>query len=163
MRRDVELVVNGRGHTLAPEPGETLATTLRDRLHLTGTHVACGRGECGTCTVLLDGEPVLACLTLTSGAGGGRVTTIEGLATAEALHPVQQAFIDHDAVQCGFCTPGQVLAAVALLARHQDPDDEAIRQAMSGNLCRCGTYPRIVSAIRAAAHSLHAPTPAHER
>jgi aerobic-type carbon monoxide dehydrogenase small subunit (CoxS/CutS family) len=163
MRQDVELVVNGRDHTLAPEPSETLAATLRDRLHLTGTHVACGRGECGSCTVLLDGEPVLACLTLTIGAAGASVTTIEGLATAGALHPVQQAFIDHDAVQCGFCTPGQVLAAVALLARHPDPDEDAIRQAMSGNLCRCGTYPRIVSAIRDAARARRAPAPAHER
>jgi xanthine dehydrogenase YagT iron-sulfur-binding subunit len=162
-RADVELVVNGRSHAVAAEPGETLAATLRDRLHLTGTHVACGRGECGTCTVLLEGDPVLACLTLTRGAAGARVTTIEGLAANGQLHPVQQAFIEHDAVQCGFCTPGQVLAAVALLARDAYPDEDAIRRAMSGNLCRCGTYPHIVSAIRAAARALQAPSAAHER
>lgn len=148
------LVVNGRARTVSVPAMETLATTLRERLHLTGTHVACARGECGTCTVLLDGDPVYACLTLTMAAAGARVTTIEGVAPAGALHPVQQAFIAHDAVQCGFCTPGQVMAAIALLHDDPDPDDEAIRRGMSGNLCRCGTYPRIVAAIRSAAAAL---------
>ncbi|HSA56953.1 MAG TPA: (2Fe-2S)-binding protein [Gemmatimonadaceae bacterium] len=156
----MELVVNGVRRVVEPAAAETLATTLRERLHLTGTKVACGRGECGTCTVLLEGEPVYSCLTLTRGvADGAPVTTIEGLGSPTELHPVQRAFIDHDAVQCGFCTPGQVLAAAAFLAREGPGndtvlDDEAIRRAMSGNLCRCGTYPRIVAAIRAAAQTM---------
>lgn len=156
----VALVVNGHDRTVTVPPDETLATTLRQTLHLTGTHVACARGECGACTVLLDGDPVYACLTLTVGAAGSRVTTIEGVGTPRDPHPVQQAFVAHDAVQCGFCTPGQVMAAIALLEHDPDPDDAAIRSAMSGNLCRCGTYPRIVEAIRAAAQSMRT---AHER
>ena len=119
-----------------------------DRLHLTGTKVSCARGECGSCTVLLDGRPVYSCLTITNACAGATVTTIEGLAAPGALHPMQRAFIDNDAVQCGFCTPGQVLAAVALLAESPVPDESQIRRAMSGNLCRCGTYPRIAAAIR---------------
>jgi len=150
------LTVNGRPHKLAPAPSETLAGTLRGQLHLTGTKVSCGRGECGACTVLLDGIPVYSCLTLTSACDGARVQTIEGLAPPDALHPVQAAFIAHDAVQCGFCTPGQVMAAVALLERDPEPDDESIRRAMSGNLCRCGTYPKILQAIRAASESMRA-------
>ena len=134
-----------------PAPGESLAGTLRGRFQLMGTKIACGRGECGACTVLLDGVAVYGCLTLTIACAGARVTTIEGLARGEVLHAVQQAFVDHDAVQCGFCTSGQLLAATALLQREPDPDDETIRRAMSGNLCRCGTYPRIVAAIHAAA------------
>jgi len=153
----VTLVVNGRDRAVDVPPTETLATTLRDRLHLTGTHVACGRGECGACTVLLDGDPVYACLTLTVGAAGSRVTTIEGVGSPQRPHPLQQAFVAHDAVQCGFCTPGQVMAALALLRRHPEPDDDTIRRAMSGNLCRCGTYPRIVDAIRSAAAAMRAP------
>mgnify|MGYP000368440472 CR=1 FL=1 len=151
----MHLLVNGREHDIAPEPFESLAGTLRTRLHLTGTKVACNRGECGACTVLVDGRPVYSCLTLTGACDGAAVTTIEGLSDADGgLHPVQRAFIDQDAVQCGFCTPGQVLAAVALLSQNAVPDESQIRRAMSGNLCRCGTYPRIVEAIRsvAAAH-----------
>ena len=144
----MELIVNGRKHEVTPDPIESLADTLRDRLHLTGTKVSCGRGECGSCTVLLDGRPVYSCLTITNACAGASVTTIEGLAAPGALHPMQRAFIDHDAVQCGFCTPGQVLAAVALLAESPVPDESQIRRAMSGNLCRCGTYPRIAAAIR---------------
>lgn len=153
----MELVVNGVRRSVQPQPAETLATTLREGLHLTGTKVACGRGECGACTVLLGGEPVYSCLTLTRGIDGAPVTTIEGLGAANELHPVQRAFIDHDAVQCGFCTPGQVMAAVALLSRANggEPDEETIRRQMSGNLCRCGTYPRIVAAIRSAWRVMH--------
>ena len=143
----MDLVVNGRKHELTPDPIESLADTLRDRLHLTGTKVSCGRGECGSCTVLLDGRTVYSCLTITNACAGATVTTIEGLAEPGALHPMQRAFIDHDAVQCGFCTPGQVLAAVALLLEVPAPDESQIRRAMSGNLCRCGTYPRIAAAI----------------
>jgi xanthine dehydrogenase YagT iron-sulfur-binding subunit len=140
--------VNGRAHDVSPEPIESLAETLRSRLHLTGTKVSCARGECGSCTVLLDGRVVYSCLTITNACAGAMVTTIEGLARPGELHPVQRAFIDNDAVQCGFCTPGQVLAAVALLAATPVPDESEIRRAMSGNLCRCGTYPRIAQAIR---------------
>lgn len=145
------LTVNGTPRTVDPGPVESLAETLRARLHLTGTKVACGRGECGSCTVLLDGRAVYACLTITNACDGAAVTTVEGLAPPGALHPVQQAFIEHDAVQCGYCTPGQVMAAVALLAATPVPDESDIRIAMSGNLCRCGTYPRIAAAIRAVA------------
>ena len=144
----MRLRVNGREHDVAPDAIESLADTLRERLHLTGTKVSCGRGECGSCTVLLNGRVVYSCLTITNACAGSDITTIEGLAAPGALHPVQRAFIDHDAVQCGFCTPGQVLAAVALLAGTPVPDESQIRQAMSGNLCRCGTYPRIAQAIR---------------
>ena len=153
----MELSVNGRKHDVAPGPIESLADTLRDRLHLTGTKVSCARGECGSCTVLLDGRPVYSCLTITNACEGASVTTIEGLAAPGALHPMQRAFIDHDAVQCGFCTPGQVLAAVALLEATPAPDESQIRRAMSGNLCRCGTYPRIAAAIRAVAGHGNAP------
>lgn len=148
-RTSMRLLVNGRAHDVTPEPVESLADTLRDRLHLTGTKVACARGECGACTVLLDGRAVYSCLTITNACAGASVTTIEGLAAPGHLHPVQRAFIDNDAVQCGFCTPGQVMAAVALLSTTPVPDESEIRRAMSGNLCRCGTYPRIAEAIRA--------------
>lgn len=149
----MRLTVNGADREVFPDGIESLAETLRSRLHLTGTKVACGRGECGACTVLLDGRPVYACLTITNACEGAAVTTIEGLAAPGGLHPVQRAFIEHDAVQCGFCTPGQVLAAVALLASQPSPDEATIRGAMSGNLCRCGTYPRILAAIRSVASS----------
>ena len=150
----MELTVNGRRYVVGPEPSETLSDTLRESLHLTGTKIACGRGECGACTVLLDGEPVYACLTLTISCEGASITTVEGLAPSGELHPIQQAFIEHDAVQCGFCTPGQLMAAAALLARVADPDDDMIRRSMSGNLCRCGTYPKIAAAIRSAASTM---------
>lgn len=149
----MRLTVNGADREVFPDGIESLAETLRSRLHLTGTKVACGRGECGACTVLLDGRPVYACLTITNACEGAAVTTIEGLAAPGGLHPVQRAFIEYDAVQCGFCTPGQVLAAVALLASQPSPDEATIRGAMSGNLCRCGTYPRILAAIRSVASS----------
>ncbi len=147
----MRLTVNDKAKDVTPEPGESLLTTLRDRLFLTGAKPGCERGECGACTVLLNGEPVYACLTLTQACDGETVTTVEGVARGEALHPLQEAFIAHDAVQCGFCTPGQVMAAVALLARDPAPSDAAIAEAMSGNLCRCGTYPKIARAIRSAA------------
>ena len=154
----MQLSINGRIREVGAEPHESLLTTLRDRLALTGTKLACDRGECGACTVLLNGDTVYACLTLTHACGGDDITTIEGIApagtlhaTAGALHPIQEAFIACDAVQCGFCTPGQVLSAYALLSRNPSPDHAAIAEAMSGNLCRCGTYPKIVQAIHAAA------------
>jgi xanthine dehydrogenase YagT iron-sulfur-binding subunit len=129
----------------------TLLDVLRERLGLTGTKKGCDRGECGACTVHLDGRPALACLTLAVLAEGREVTTIEGLARGDRLHPMQQAFVDHDALQCSYCTPGQVLSAVACVAQGQASSDDAIREFMSGNLCRCGAYPQIVAAVRAAA------------
>ena len=151
----MRLTVNGASYELVPG-SETLLTVLRDRLHLSGTKLVCGRGECGACTVLIadanEGRPrsVYACLALAAACDGSTVTTVEGLARAGDLHPLQQAFIEHDALQCGFCTPGQLLAAAALLARTAEPNEEEVRRGMSGNLCRCGTYPRIMQAVVAA-------------
>jgi len=150
----MRLIVNGSAHDVAAPGHETLLTTLRDRLDLTGTKLVCGRGECGACTVLLDGVSVYSCLTLTAACADRPVTTIEGLADGDALHRVQAAFIEHDALQCGFCTPGQILAAVALLDENPTPTEEHVRRGMSGNLCRCGTYPKIVRAVLAAAESV---------
>ena len=147
----VSLRVNGRTHEVDVPADERLLTTIRDRLELTGTKLVCGRGECGACTVMLDGRLTYSCLTLTRACDGQTVTTIEGVGAPDALHRVQQAFIAHDAAQCGFCTPGQVLAAVALLEENPEPDDDAITRGMSGNLCRCGTYPNIRLAIKSLA------------
>lgn len=155
----MRVTINGRARELSPEPLESLLTTLRERLFLTGTKQGCDRGECGACTVLLNGEPVCACLTLTQACDGESVTTVEGLAAGQVLHPLQEAFIAHDAVQCGFCTAGQLMSAAALLTRDASPDDDAIREAMAGNLCRCGTYPGIVRAIHSAAQAMRASAP----
>jgi xanthine dehydrogenase YagT iron-sulfur-binding subunit len=160
----MRLTVNGRTCQLDVAPDATLLSVLRDQLQLTGAKPACERGECGACTVLVadpDGkpEPVYSCLALAHAHEDDRVTTIEGLSDRtgpHSMHPVQAAFVEHDAVQCGFCTPGQVLAAVALLDRDPDPSDEAIVRAMSGNLCRCGTYPKIIRAIQSAALTMRA-------
>jgi xanthine dehydrogenase YagT iron-sulfur-binding subunit len=155
----MRFTVNGRPRQLDVAPDATLLSVLRDQLHLTGAKPGCERGECGACTVLVDSadgvpDPVYSCLALALAHEGDSITTIEGLASGQTLHPVQAAFVEHDAVQCGFCTPGQVLAAVALLARDAAPSDEAIVRAMSGNLCRCGTYPKIVRAIQGAASAM---------
>ncbi|MBN1773979.1 MAG: (2Fe-2S)-binding protein [Deltaproteobacteria bacterium] len=148
---DVVLTVNGVERKVRVSPGETLLFVLRERLRLTGTKEGCGKGECGACTVLLDGRPVNACLVLAGAAAGSAITTIEGLAAGDELHPLQRAFVDHGAVQCGFCTPGVVLAAKALLDEHADLDEATIRRGIAGNLCRCTGYVRIVEAIGAAA------------
>ena len=155
----MQLIVNGTTHQLDVAGSETLLTVLRDRLSLTGTKLSCERGECGACTVLLapPGQPrrsVYSCLTLAAACEAASVTTIEGLADGDGMHPLQEAFITRDAVQCGFCTPGQILAAVALLERNPTPTESDIRVAMSGNLCRCGTYPKIVLAVRDAAERM---------
>lgn len=150
----MRLTVNDRARDVTPEPHESLLVTLRERLFLTGAKPGCERGECGACTVWLNGEPVYACLTLTQACEGDSITTVEGLARGDALHPLQEAFIACDAVQCGFCTPGQLMAAAALLARDPAPGDADIARAMSGNLCRCGTYPKIAQAIRATAAAM---------
>lgn len=144
----VSLIVNGRTHEVDASFDERLVTTIRERLDLTGTKLVCGRGECGACTVLLDGRLAYSCLTLTHACEGNEITTIEGAGTPEAMGRVQQAFVAHDAAQCGYCTPGQVLAAMALLDANPSPDDDAITLGMSGNLCRCGTYPNIRQAIK---------------
>jgi len=145
------LQVNGRRHTVFVEPRATLLAVLRERLGLTGTKPGCERGECGACTVLVDGVPRYACLTLALEAEGHEVTTIEGLAEGGRLSAVQQAFVAEDAMQCGFCTPGQVMAAEGLLRKNPHPSVEEIRQGMSGNLCRCGAYDHIVKAVQRAA------------
>jgi xanthine dehydrogenase YagT iron-sulfur-binding subunit len=147
----ITLVVNGVGRTVDVEPRATLAEILRGPLGLTGTKVACDRGSCSACTVLLDGLPVCSCMTLAIDVGARRVTTIEGLAHGEHLHPVQEAFIEHDALQCGFCTPGIVMSCSALLARNPDPAADDVREAVSGHLCRCGAYPHVIAAVLAAA------------
>jgi xanthine dehydrogenase YagT iron-sulfur-binding subunit len=145
---DVMLRVNGSARRLRLDSRVTLLDALRDELDLTGTKKGCDQGACGACTVLLDGKRVLSCLTLAAQCEGREVTTIEGLTTDGRLHPVQEAFIRHDGFQCGYCTPGQTMSAVALLQEGRAGSDEEIREFMSGNLCRCGAYPNIVAAIR---------------
>jgi xanthine dehydrogenase YagT iron-sulfur-binding subunit len=147
----LSLNVNGSTSRFRLESRVTLLDALRDHLGLTGTKKGCDQGACGACTVLLDGKRVLSCLTLSAQCEGRDVVTIEGLATDGARHPVQEAFIRHDAFQCGYCTPGQIMSAVALLEEGRAGSDEEIREFMSGNLCRCGAYPNIVAAIRDAA------------
>ena len=147
----VRLKVNGRDQELRVEPRVSLLDALRERLGLSGTKKGCDHGQCGACTVLVDGRRVLSCLTLAVQADGRRVTTIEGLADGERLHPMQQAFLDHDALQCGYCTPGQIMSAVACVAEGHAESREQIREYMSGNLCRCGAYAGIVAAIEEAA------------
>src|SRR5262249_35948135 len=148
---DLTLRVNGSARRLRLDSRVTLLDALRDHLELTGTKKGCDQGACGACTVLADGKRVLSCLTLAAQCDGREVTTIEGLSGDGGLHPVQEAFIRHDGFQCGFCTPGQIMSAVALLAGGRAGSDEEIREFMSGNICRCGAYPNIVAAIREAA------------
>jgi xanthine dehydrogenase YagT iron-sulfur-binding subunit len=146
------LRVNGVEHRIALDPRTTLLDALRERLELTGTKKGCDQGQCGACTVLVDGRRVLGCLTFAWMVQDRDVTTVEGLAAADGtLHPVQQAFIDHDAFQCGYCTPGQIMSAVACIKEGHAGSDAAIREYMSGNLCRCAAYPNIVAAVRQAA------------
>jgi xanthine dehydrogenase YagT iron-sulfur-binding subunit len=158
MKVRINITVNGAPQELEVAGHETLIGVLRERLGLTGTKLSCGRGECGACTVLLanDGasrRAVYSCVTLAAACDGASVTTIEGLANG-TLHPLQEAFIARDAVQCGFCTPGQLLAAAALLEHNEAPNESDIRTALSGNLCRCGTYPNIVQAVQDAAQRM---------
>lgn len=146
----VTLQLNGQQHRLRLDPRVSLLDALREDLALTGTKKGCDHGQCGACTVLVEGRRVLSCLTLAAAASGHRVTTIEGLAQGDRLHPVQAAFLEHDAFQCGYCTPGQILSAVGLLGEGCPADAAAIRECMSGNLCRCGAYTNIVAAVQAA-------------
>jgi carbon-monoxide dehydrogenase small subunit len=147
----IALMVNGEPRETDAWAGESLLSTLRDRLGLPGSKNACEQGECGSCSVLLDGTLVCSCLVLAAQADGHEVVTVEGLASADTLHPVQQAFADTGAVQCGFCTPGFVVAAADLLRRVPDPSDDEIREALSGNLCRCTGYQKILDAVHLAA------------
>jgi aerobic carbon-monoxide dehydrogenase small subunit len=153
-RIPVSVTVNGTGREAEVEGRVLLVDFLREELGLTGTHSACDDGVCGACTVLADGQPVKSCLMLAAQVDGGDVTTVEGIGAPQSLHPVQQAFVDAGAVQCGYCTPGMVVATAALLARNPDPDDEAIRAGLVGNVCRCGGYQAIRDAVRLAAREL---------
>ena len=150
MNLGITLNVNGKDYPLEVKPNEILLNVLRDRLGLMGTKYGCGIGECGACTVLLEGRAILSCQTLAFTADGKRITTIEGLEEDGDLHPLQQAFIDEGAVQCGYCTPGMILSAKALLDAKPDPTNEEIKQAIRGNLCRCTGYTNIVRAIKTA-------------
>lgn len=147
---NIVLAVNGEEHVLSVYPNRTLLEVLRDELQLTGAKESCGQGSCGTCTILLDDLPVRSCLLLAAEAQGRRITTIEGLADRETLHPIQQSFIDHHAIQCGTCTSGMILTAKALLDEKAHPSESEIRMAISGNICRCTGYTKIVEAIEAA-------------
>lgn len=146
-KRIIQLTVNGDTHDLIATPNRTLLEVLRDDLSLTGAKEGCGEGACGTCTVLLDGQPIRSCLTLAVEVQGRAITTIEGLAEGGTLHPVQQAFVEHGAIQCGFCAPGMILVAKALLDVNPHPTEEEAREAISGNVCRCTGYAKIVEAI----------------
>ena len=146
-----EVVVNGVRRKLDADPERSLLGVLREDLDLTGTKYGCGEGQCGACTVLVDGQPARSCRTKLQAVAGKAVTTIEGLEKEGRLHPLQQAFLDAGAMQCGYCTAGMIMSGVALLARRADPSPADVARAMEGNVCRCGTYPRIVAALRAAA------------
>lgn len=150
----VKFMVNGRPYEIPIEPHMTLVEVLRDKLDITGTKLSCGAGECGACTVLIDGKPALSCLTLAMTAREKNILTIEGLAEGGNLHPIQKAFIDHGAIQCGFCTPGMILATKALLDENPNPNREEVKKALAGNLCRCTGYVKIVDAVLAAAEEM---------
>jgi aerobic-type carbon monoxide dehydrogenase small subunit (CoxS/CutS family) len=159
MPSSINLLINGQTVRVDAQPNETLLAVLREQLDLTGSKYGCGEGQCGACTVLIDGKAHRSCITPVSSVANKSVTTIEGLARGQHLHPVQQAFLDEDAMQCAYCTSGMIMSAVALLNNKRNPSDEEILQFMQGNICRCGTYPRIVSAIRKAAATMPEPRP----
>jgi len=150
----VEIIVNGRRRAFEVEPNALLINLLREETHLTGTKYGCGLGECGACTVHLDGEPVLACLTLAADADGRRVDTIEGVAEGDRLDPVQEVFLEEGAVQCGFCTPGFIMTTKALLAEKPEPSEAEIREYLKGNYCRCTGYVNIVRAVQTASRKM---------
>ena len=151
MKRPLHFTVNGEPRQVLAEPYYSLLDTLRDELRLTGTKKGCDEGDCGACTVLLNGVPVTSCLVLAHSAHDAEVTTVEGLATREGLHPVQQAFAEYGGLQCGFCTPGLIMSAVGLLEKNSNPTEEEVKYAIGGNLCRCTGYTKVVQAIMAAA------------
>jgi aerobic-type carbon monoxide dehydrogenase small subunit (CoxS/CutS family) len=150
----MELLVNGTRRRIRSAPERPLLYVLRDELGLTGAKYGCGEGQCGACTVLIDGVAVRSCLLAARDAAGKPITTIEGLAKGEELHPVQEAFLAEDAMQCGYCTPGMILASVGLLRKTPKPGESEIRRGLQGNLCRCGTYPRIIRAVQLASRRL---------
>jgi len=150
----ITLFVNGTEYALKVKPSATLLEAIREDLGLTGAKEGCGEGECGACTVLMDGEAVNACLILAAEADGRQITTIEGLAQGEELHPIQQAFVDLGGLQCGFCTPGMILSAKVLLQANPDPSEEEIKKALEGNFCRCTGYTKIIESVRAAARAM---------
>ncbi|MDR1572786.1 MAG: (2Fe-2S)-binding protein [Clostridiales Family XIII bacterium] len=154
MKQVLKLHINGEIYEIASSPNQTLLDTLREQLHLTGTKKGCNDGDCGACTVLIDGKPAASCTTLAFDTQGHKIVTIEGVSKGDLLHPVQQAFIDKFAIQCGFCTPGMVLTAVALLEETPNPTEDEIRDYMRGNLCRCTGYIKIIDAVNAAAEVL---------
>ena len=150
----MDLVVNGERLRVAVDPERSLLFVLRNQLNLTGTKYGCGEGQCGACTVLINGVPTRSCLTAASAAAGKQITTIEGLEDRGRLHPVQESFIEADAIQCGYCTPGMILSSVALLRKNPAPSETEIKRALDGNICRCGTYNRIVAAVRMAGRTM---------
>ncbi len=149
----IVLIVNGEERRVNAPPEESLLSVLRNRLDLTGTKYGCGEGQCGACTVLLNGTPVRSCLTSLSAAIHKKITTVEGLERSGKLHPVQEAFLAEEAFQCGYCTSGMIMSAVALLSTNPRPNETQIKRAMNGNICRCGTYPRVIAAVRRVATS----------
>lgn len=154
MKKLITLFVNKKAYEIAVAPNRTLTQVLREDLDLIGTKEGCGLGDCGACTVILDGRPVNSCLILAVQADGSQITTIEGIADGKTLHPVQQAFVEHGAIQCGFCTPGMVLSAKSLLDNNPEPSEHEIREALSGNLCRCTGYQKIVEAVKSASETM---------
>jgi aerobic-type carbon monoxide dehydrogenase small subunit (CoxS/CutS family) len=153
------LLINGQSFSVDAEPDENLLSVLRDELDLTGTKYGCGEGQCGACTVLIDGRAQRSCVTPIPSASGKSITTVEGLAKENRLHPMQQAFLDEAAMQCAYCTSGMIMSAVSLLNHKQNPSDAEILQFMQGNICRCGTYPRIVAAVRKASSAMQGSRP----
>ena len=154
MQRISELHVNGNKRRIDADTDRSLLSVLRDDLDLTGSKYGCGEGQCGACTVLIDGQATRSCITKLGAAAGKKITTIEGVEKNGRLHPLQEAFLEADALQCGYCTPGMIMSSVALLSNNPNPSEQEIVRFMEGNVCRCGTYPRIVSAIRKAAQSM---------
>jgi len=154
-KKQITLTINEKKYVLVVEPRETLLHVLRERLKLTGTKESCNSGECGACTVIMDGRTVYSCMVLAVEAEGSKITTIEGLLDGEELHPIQKAFVDNDAMQCGYCTPGQIMSAKALLDKNPKPIAEEVKRAMAGNLCRCVSYPHIINAVLDASKRLN--------
>lgn len=153
MSQAITLMVNGDKYKVDVDPAWSLAYVLREELGLTGTKIACGKGTCGSCTVVIDGKAVFSCLKLVMDCDGQDILTIEGLADGDRLHPIQQAFIDHHGFQCGYCTPGMIMASKALLDSNPDPTEPQAREAIAGHICRCGSYPKIIQSIQQAAKS----------
>jgi len=150
------LAVNGRVHEVVAEPGDSLLSILREDLGLTGSKYGCGEGQCGACTVLIDGQATRSCVTRVGTLDGRAITTIEGIASGDRLHPIQEAFLEVEALQCGYCTPGMVMGAIGLLRQHPDPSEADVARLLDRHVCRCGTYPRIVRAVRLAAERMRA-------